>query len=148
MKLKFDFNSIIELVRTFNTETKCIKYLEKIRWNGDVVSPFDPESTVYKYKNNQYRCKNTGKNFNVKTGTLFENTKIKLQAWFTAIYLITNHKKGISSLQLSKDLNITQKTAWFLLYRIRNCYNINIEQLSNEVEIDETNLAFFQLYTA
>lgn len=69
--------------------------------------------------------------FNVKTGTLFENTKIPLQKWFISIWLITSHKKGISSLQLSKDINVTQKTGWFILQRIRKCFeeeNIRIQQ--------------------
>jgi len=134
-----DFNSIIELLETFNTEQICIEHLEKLRWNGYVVSPFDTTSTVYKCKGNNYRCRNTGKYFNVKTNTLFDNTKIKLQKWFLAIYLVTSHKKGISSLQLSKDLDVTQKTAWFMLQRIRNCFGCeNENELNNEVEIDET----------
>ena len=78
--LKFIFKSVIELINTFNTEQKCIEFLEKIRWNGNVVSPYDPTSAVYKYsKNNRYKCKNFNKYFNVITGTLFENTNIKLQ---------------------------------------------------------------------
>ena len=68
-----------------------------------------PTSFVYKYRKNN-RCKyvNSNKYFNVKSGTLFEGSNIKLQTWFLGIYLITSHKKGISSLQLSKDLNVTQ----------------------------------------
>lgn len=70
---------------------------------------------------------------------MFDNSKIELQSWFIAIYLVTGHKKGISSLQLSRDLNVTQKTAWFMLQRIRNCFGIeNNTDLVNEVEIDET----------
>lgn len=91
-----NFKSIIELVHTFSDEKKCIKYLEQIRWNGNVISPFDKTSKVYKCKGNKYRCRNTGKYFNVKTGTMFENTKISLQTWFVAIYILTSHKKGIS----------------------------------------------------
>ena len=136
--LKFNFNSIIELINTFNTEQKCIEYLEQIRWNGNVVSPYDSTSKVYKCQNNRYRCKNTKKDFNVRTNTLFGESKIKLQTWFLGIYLITSHKKGISSLQLSKDLNVTQKTSWFMLQRIRNCFGIETEQLSGVVEVDET----------
>ena len=68
MKVKLNLNSLDELVKTFNTQQKCIDYLEKIRWKGNVISPFDPSSKVYKLKNNQYRCKNTDKDFNVKTG--------------------------------------------------------------------------------
>jgi transposase-like protein len=136
-----DFTSILDLLNSFPDEQTCIDHLEKLRWSGFVVSPFDPISKVYKCKGNKYRCKNTGKYFNVKTNTLFDNTKIELKKWFLAIYLITSHKKGISSLQLSRDIDVTQKTAWFMLQRIRNCFNIsNDEQLENEVEIeiDET----------
>jgi transposase-like protein len=134
-----DFNSIIELLQVFSTEQACINHLEALRWNGNIISPFDPTSTVYKCKDNKYRCRNTGKYFNVKTATLFDNTKVKLQKWFLAIWLVTSHKKGISSLQLAKDIDVTQKTAWFMLQRIRNCFGFdNDGQLDNEVEIDET----------
>lgn len=133
-----DFKSVLDLVKTFPNEQTCIDYLTARRWNGKVISPFDPESKVYVCKDNKYRCKNTGKYFNVKTGTLFDNSKIELQKWFIAIYLITGHSKGISSVQLSKDLDVTQKTAWFMLQRIRNCFGIDVDQLDNEVEIDET----------
>lgn len=134
-----DFHSIIELLEAFPNEEICIQHLEAIRWNGKVVSPFDNHSPVYKCKNNKYRCKNTGKYFNVKTGTMFDNTKIRLQKWFLAIWLITAHKKGISSLQLARDIHTTQKTAWFVLQRVRACFGIeNDNQLQNEVEVDET----------
>jgi transposase-like protein len=134
-----DFKSILDLIKTFPDEQTCIDHLETLRWNGNVISPFDATSKVYKCKGNKYRCKNTGKYFNVKTDTLFDNTKIELQKWFLAIWIVTSHKKGISSLQLGRDLNITQKSAWFMLQRIRNCFGIeNDNQLDNEVEADET----------
>lgn len=134
-----NFKSILDLVKAFPDEQTCINHLETLRWNGDVVSPFDETSKVYKCKGNKYRCKNTGKYFNVKTNTIFDNTKLELQKWFLAIYIVTSHKKGISSLQLSRDLNITQKSAWFMLQRIRKCFGIeNNNELDNEVEADET----------
>jgi len=134
-----DFKSILDLIKAFPNEQTCIDHLETLRWNGNVVSPFDTTSKVYKCKGNKYRCKNTGKYFNVKTDTLFDNTKIELQKWFLAIWIVTSHKKGISSLQLGRDLNITQKSAWFMLQRIRNCFGIeNNNELDNEVEADET----------
>ncbi|MBS0497781.1 MAG: IS1595 family transposase [Proteobacteria bacterium] len=135
-----NFKTIIDLVRAFPNEQTCIDHLESLRWNsGNVVSPFDPDSKVYKCANNRYRCKNTEKYFNVKTGTLFDNSKVELQKWFLAIWLATSHKKGISSVQLSKDIGVTQKTAWFMLQRIRNCFGFdNDNDLSNEVEVDET----------
>jgi transposase-like protein len=122
--INFEFKSVIELVKAFPTQQVCIEHLEQLRWNGNVVSPFDATSKVYKCAGNKYKCKNTGKYFNVCTATLFDNTKIELPTWFLAIYLITGHKKGISSLQLAKDLSVTQKTAWFMNHRIRNCFGI------------------------
>ncbi|ASS50894.1 MAG: IS1595 family transposase [Candidatus Fluviicola riflensis] len=134
-----DFKSILELLKEFSNEQICIDHLTELRWDGDVVSPFDSSSKVYTCKGNKYRCKNTGKYFNVRTGTMFDNTKIPLQKWFLAIWIVTSHKKGISSVQLSKDIDVTQKSAWFMLQRIRNCFGIeNNNELDNEVECDET----------
>lgn len=144
--INFEFKSVIELVKAFPNQQVCIEHLETLRWNGNVISPFDATSKVYKCAGNKYKCKNTGKYFNVCTSTLFDNTKIELPTWFLAIYLITSHKKGISSLQLAKDLNVTQKTAWFMNHRIRNCFGIADEIEGGEkmggegvvVEVDET----------
>lgn len=134
-----NFNSILDLVKTFPNEQACIDHLTELRWGGNIVSPFDESSKVYICKGNKYRCKNTQKYFNVKTNTLFDNTKVELQKWFIAIWLVTSHKKGISSLQLGRDLGLTQKTAWFILQRIRNCFGLNTDdKLDGEVEIDET----------
>ena len=133
-----EIKSIFDLLKAFPDEQSCIDFLEYVRWNGIVVSPFDPTSKVYKTKSG-YMCKNTGKNFNVKTNTMYDNTKLPLQKWFLATWIVTSHKKGISSLQLGRDLDITQKSAWFMLQRIRACFGIeNDNQLNNEVEIDET----------
>jgi len=133
-----DFKSILELIQAFPDEQSCIDHLEAIRWDGDVVSPFDADSKVYNCKGNKYKCKETGKYFNVKTNTIFDNTKLPLQKWFLAIWLVTGHKKGISSLQLGRDLDITQKSAWFMLGRIRQCFGLDNDQLEGEIEADET----------
>lgn len=134
------FKSILELVQHFNSEQICTDYLEQLRWNGNVISPFDENSKVYKCAGNKYKCKNTGKYFNVRTGTMFDDTKMPLQKWYMAIYLVASHKKGISSYQLGRDLNITQKSAWFLLHRIRYAFgHENFQnELGNIVEADET----------
>ncbi len=133
-----EIKSVLDLLKAFPDEATCISHFELIRWEGTPVSPFDAASKVYKTKVG-YMCKNTGKNFNVKTNTLFDNTKMPLQKWFLAIWIVTSHKKGISSLQLGRDLDITQKSAWFMLQRIRNCFGIeNDNMLDNEVEADET----------
>ena len=136
------FKSIFDLIKAFPDEQTCINHLEDLRWNGNVISPFDETSIVYKCKGNKYRCKNTGKYFNVKTGTIFDNTKIPLQKWFMALYVFSSHKKGISSHQLAKDISVTQKTAWFLLHRLRYAFEHPAFRealgLNNEVEVDET----------
>jgi len=135
-----EFKSILDLIKAFPDEQTCINHLETLRWNGVVVSPFDPTSKVYKCANNRYKCKNTGKYFNVKVGTIFEDTKIPLQKWFMSLYIFSSHKKGISSHQLAKDIDVTQKSAWFMLHRLRYAFDHpNFKAtLDNTVEIDET----------
>jgi transposase-like protein len=134
------FKSIFDLINAFPTEQSCIEHLENLRWNGYVVSPFDPESKVYKCAGNKYKCKSTGKYFNVKTATIFEDTKIPLKKWFMALYIFSSHKKGISSHQLAKDITVTQKTAWFMLHRLRYAFDHpNFKRaLYGEIEVDET----------
>jgi hypothetical protein len=135
-----EFNSIIDLINKFPTEQHCIDHLEAIRWNGNVVSPFDETSKVYKCAGNKYKCKNTGKYFNVRTATIFEDTKMPLQKWFVALYIFSSHKKGISSHQLAKDLAITQKTAWFVLHRLRYAFDHPYfkAEMTGVVEMDES----------
>lgn len=131
--------SLFDLQKALPTEQKCIEYLEYIIWNGKPISPYDAASKVYKCKNNLYKCKNTGKLFNIKTRSCFENTKIPLQKWMLALWLITNSKKGITSVQLANDIDVTQTTAWFLLQRIRKCFLVeNGSELEGTIEIDET----------
>ena len=134
-----EIKSIIHLVEIFKTTQDCIDHLEQLRWNCNPESPFKKDSKVYKCKNNLYRCKDTGKYFNVKSGTLFENSKISLQKWFIAIWLTSSYKKGVSSLQLSREIKVTQKTAWFMLQRIRNCFGFdNNAEVDGVIEVDET----------
>lgn len=134
------FQSLFDLLRSNPTEQDCIDYFEKIIWNGKPISPFDPASKVYKCANNRYKCKDTGKYFNVKTKTIFENSNISLNKWFLALCIFSSHKKGISSYQLAKFIKITQKSAWFILHRLRLGFECPIFKvmLENSVEIDET----------
>lgn len=132
-------NGFLSFASAFPTEQSCIEYYEQIRWNGKVVSPFDETAKVYKCKNGKYRCANTGKYFDVKTGTIFAHTKLPLRYWFYTMFLFLSHKRGVSSCQLARDLGVTQKTAWNMLHKIREYMDCeNDHQLSTEVEIDET----------
>ena len=136
-----EFKSILDLIKGFPAEQDCINHLERLRWNGNVISPFDASSKVYKCAGNKYKCKNTGKYFNVKVGTIFEDSKIPLIKWFMALYVFSSHKKGISSHQLAKDISVTQKSAWFMLHRLRYAFeHPAFKEIvgDNPVEIDET----------
>lgn len=118
----FKFNSLFYLLQAFPTEKSCIKYLELQRWENDTpISPYDSTSKIYNRGDGMYRCKNTGKNFNLRIGAMFEGSKVPLRKWFESIYLIVSNKKGISSIQLAKDISVTQKTAWAMSHKIREC---------------------------
>ncbi|WP_426670547.1 IS1595 family transposase [Mucilaginibacter sp. McL0603] len=132
------FKSIHDFIAVFPDEQACINHLEQIRWGGLVVSPFDASSTVYKCKSNRFKCRNTNKYFNARTGTIFEDSNIKLMKWFMALYVFSSHKKGISSYQLARDLDITQKSAWFMLHRLRYAFATPSEKLEGIVEADTT----------
>lgn len=115
-----DFKNLQQLFDTFKTEQDCRVYLEQQRWSGNVECPFCGVTKVYR-TNRGFKCadKFYAKKFTVTVGTIYENSKVGLRTFFAALYLISSSKKGISSLQLSRQLGITQKSAWFVLHRIR-----------------------------
>jgi transposase-like protein len=137
-----DFDSLFDLLDYFDTETKCIDHLAQLRWNGEVECPYCGHNHIYKLnvkgREKRWKCSKCKQQFSVRIGTIFEESKIPLRKWFIAIYLISSHKKGISSHQLARDLKITQKTSWFLLHRIRESFKPAEEKFSSSVEVDET----------
>lgn len=135
------FKSLIQLVDYFNDEQTCIEYYERIRWGDEPCCPHCGSLNPYK-TNRGWKCsdKECHKKFTVKVGTIFESSKLSLRIWFAAIYLATTSKKGISSVQLATQLNITQKTAWFVLHRIREMLKEKSPKMLGEnkmVEADE-----------
>jgi transposase-like protein len=138
-----DFDSLFDLLDYFGTEHKCVDYLAQLRWNGEPECPYCSHNHTYELnvsgREKRWKCAKCRKQFSVRVGTIFEESKISLRKWFVATYLDTAHKKGISSHQLSRDLKITQKTAWFMLHRIRTTFApVKGSQFTKEVEIDET----------
>lgn len=133
------FNSIFELTSYFNTEEKCRKVIFESRWDkDDVICPFCGKHHCSKRTDGRFHCSHCKANFSVTVGTIFENTKISLRKWFLAMYLISCHKKGISSVQLATDIKVTQKTAWYILHKVRTLYKQDDNvQLSGLVECDE-----------
>ena len=85
-----------------------------------------------------YKCKDCRKRFTVRQGTMFEGSNLPLKKWFYAIYLFLSHKRGISSCQLARDIDVTQKTAWFMLHRIRHNIKDNDANFDDMTQVDET----------
>lgn len=137
-----NFKSILDLLDYFKDEATGIAYYENIRWGENPTCPHCGSEKPYK-TNRGWKCSNNEcyKKFTVRVGTIFENSKIPFRVWFAAIYLATTSKKGISSVQLATQLNITQKTAWFVLHRIREMLKDKAPTMlgeNNMVEADET----------
>jgi transposase-like protein len=135
-----EFNGVIDLLRKFPDEESCIQYLAQKRWGSEPVCQHCGEKGAYYLKSvKRFKCRTCRKQYSVRINTIFHDSNLPLQTWFLAIYLITSHKKGISSLQLARDLDVTQKTAWFMLHRIREAFGLDTpEQLEDTVEMDET----------
>ena len=136
-----EFNSLYELILHFDTPEKCEEHLINLRWNGEPTCPTCGCKKVgtLKGKRKQFKCYGCKRKFSVKTGSIFHDSKLPLLKWFVAIYLFSSHKRGISSHQLAKDIKVSQKSAWYMLHRIRECFkNNNEEKLDGVVQIDET----------
>ena len=133
------FDSLVSLVQYFKDDNTCKEFLVTQRWNdGDFVCPYCGQHHCYRRSDGQFRCPKCRKNFSVLVETIFENTKICLPKWFMAMYLISSHKKGISSHQLSRDIHVTQKTAWYMLHKVRSLYaQDDSKPFKGEVECDE-----------
>lgn len=131
--------SIIHLISALRTERDCHHYLAKTFWgDGIVTCPYCKNESVYIFKDGiRYKCKACSNNFTVKTNTFMGASKLPTIKWICGMWLIM-HNRGISSVQLGKDLGVTQKTAWFMLQRLRWALgNEKTDMLSGVVEIDE-----------
>lgn len=113
--------NLFNIHKQFNTQTRCIKHLEKVRWGKYPICPHCESSSVTPRKNRKYyyHCNKCNKDFSVLFGTIFESTKLPLPKWFILMAIMLNAKKGISAMQLKRDLAITYKTAWYSAMRVR-----------------------------
>ncbi|MFZ1664273.1 MAG: IS1595 family transposase [Flavobacteriales bacterium] len=139
-----NFETLTQLTDHFSNEQVCRDHLAVLRWGkgGVPCCPFCGVVGAYSIEGGKrYKCKDKEchKKFSVTVGTIFENTKLPLRVWFTAIYLACNTSKGCSSVNLAKLTGTTQKTAWFVLCRIREMLVDKAPaMLTGTVEIDET----------
>lgn len=134
-----DTISAFKFFEMFPDEKSARNYLENIMWSGKPVCPYCDNTQITTLKREGvYRCKSCKCDFTVRVGTVMQKSRIPLRKWVYAMYLVCTARKGISSLQLSKEIGITQKSAWFLLQRIREACADDSSMLSGIVEIDET----------
>lgn len=134
--------STYEFLKKFPDEKSARNYLEQRRWKGHVSCPCCGalERIQTRKIEGYYRCLSCKLDFTVRTGTIFERSHVALDKWLYTMYLMATSRKGISSMQLSKEIGVTQKTAWFMLQRLREaCGNDKVvDLLSGIVEADET----------
>ncbi len=134
--------SVMELFQMFPDETAARNWLENIRWlDGKRHCPHCGSLKTAAVKNEipmPYHCGDCREYFSVKTGTVMQSSKVPLQKWVIAMYLLSTSLKGVSSMKLHRDLGLTQKTAWMLAQKIRQGWIDGGGKLSGEVEVDET----------
>jgi transposase-like protein len=132
--------NLLEAVRYFSDIDVATEYVAKLRWPDGPVCP-RCGVTEYSYISTRrlWKCKGCKKQYSVKLGSIFEDSPLGLDKWLPAVWLAANSKNGISSHELGRALGVTQKSAWFMLHRIRLAMqNRTFEMLSGTVEVDET----------
>lgn len=142
MKTQNEFpETLIEAVRYFSNPDNCLNFMVQIRWPNGITCP-RCESKEHSFLSTRriWKCKGCKKQFSVKVGTIFEDSPIGLDKWLPAVWLIVNCKNGVSSYEIHREIGVTQKTAWFMLHRIRFAMQRGsfLGKFSGEVEADET----------
>ena len=125
----------------FGDEESCEKHLQSVLWKDSEYCPHCGSVKIYHLKGGRrFRCAGCNKDFSIKTCTIFHDSKISLHKWFFSIYLVTTHKKSMSTYQLARDLKVTQKTAFYMLHRIREAVRNEdfVVPFAGTVEIDDT----------
>src|SRR5438874_5834860 len=113
--------TLMEAVRFFADLDVCHQYMEHIKWpDGKITCPHCQSQNICRIKRRRMlRCKDCRKQFSVKVGTIFEDSRLGLDKWFVATWTLTNCKNGISSHELAREIGVTQKSAWHMLHRVR-----------------------------
>jgi transposase-like protein len=131
--------STFQLFAAFPDEGSARQYLEGRLWADGVKCPeCKGKERITIRKDGYYRCNACKLDFTIRTGTIFERSHVPLHKWVYAMYLVVTARKGISSLQLAKEIGVTQKSAWFMLQRLREACSQNPDKLRGVVEVDET----------
>lgn len=132
-----------QAIKYFADEQTCIDTVAELRWpNGPVCPKCEAREHYYLATQKRWKCKKCAKQFSVKVGTIFEDSPISLDKWLIALWLLVNCKNGVSSYEVGRDLGITQKSAWFVLHRLRLALKSGsmgrLGGHGKHVEVDET----------
>jgi len=132
--------TLLEAIKYFADPHSCLRFVADLRWPNGVACPRCQAKEPRFIKTRRlWECKGCRKQFSVKVGTIFEDSAIGLDKWLCAIWMIVNAKNGVSSYEIHRSLGVTQKTAWFMMHRIRLALQRgSVDKLKREVEADET----------
>lgn len=137
------FTNLLEMQKAIPNEVAAVKYFRSIHWKSGEYCPYCQHKDIYHLKGGlRFKCSDCRKVFSIRVGTIFEDSKIPISKWLFAIWMLTSHKKGIASTTLGRDIGVTQKTAWFMLQRLRYAARTRSfnRQLKNEVEADDAHM--------
>jgi transposase-like protein len=132
--------TLIEAIRYFSDQDVCVQFVAKLRWpDGPICPTCGGTEHSYLTTRRVWKCKACKRQFSVKVGSIFEDSAIPLDKWLAAMWMIAKPKNGVSSHEMARSLGITQKSAWFLLHRIRLAMQTGtFAKLDGEIEVDET----------
>jgi transposase-like protein len=136
-------NTLQYAIQHFSDEQVCIDAVAAMRWPDGVVCPACEHKEHYYLKTQKrWKCKDCGRQFSVKLGTIFEDSAIPLNKWLVALWMLVNCRNGVSSYEVARAVGITQKSAWFVLHRLRLALQgsgiVKMGGPNSEVEVDET----------
>src|ERR1039458_6559247 len=134
-------DTLMEAIQYFADPLTCIQFFAGLRWeNGEAQCPRCQSKRVsFLTTRLMWKCLDCKKQFSIKVGTIFEDSAIGLDKWLCAMFLIANCKNGVSSYEIARDIHVTQRTAWFMLQRIRHAMHTGtFSKLSGQIEADET----------
>jgi transposase-like protein len=130
---------VFSFFKKYPDEKACEDFIIAARWPRGIFCPHCGNYKVYRLETQKrFKCGGCRKQFSARTGSVLAESKVTLQQWLMAAWILTSHRKGFSSVQLAKTLGVTQKTAWFLAHRIREALSEKGGLFNGTIEVDET----------
>jgi transposase-like protein len=133
-------NTLLGAIKYFADVEIAIGFVAALRWPDGAICPQCEGNACYRLSTRPlWKCRACKKQFSVKVGSIFEDSPIGLDKWLPAMWMLVNCKNGVSSYEIARDLGVTQKTAWFMLHRLRLAIQTkSFEKIGGHVEVDET----------